>query len=69
MALLWVGTTTAGDTCLVQKLGDSATAWRAQTDTTNTYLGLAPTHYGIHCPDGVSVTCSAGTVLLYLREQ
>ncbi len=67
-AIVWTGTTTAGDTCLVQKRGDNTTAWRAQTDTTNTYLGLVPTHYGIHCPDGVTITCSAGTVLIYLRE-
>jgi hypothetical protein len=70
MALVWTGSTTAGDTCLVQKLGGSTpTVWRARTDSTNTYLGLAPTHYGIHCPDGFSVTVSAGTVLVYLREE
>ena len=67
-AIVWTGTTTAGDTCLVQKRVTNDTAWRAQTDTTNTYLGLAPTHYGIHCPNGFSVTVSAGTVLVYLRE-
>ena len=68
IAIVWTGTTTAGDTCLVQKRVTLDTAWRAQTDTTNTYLGLAPTHYGIHCPNGFSVTVSAGTVLVYLRE-
>lgn len=69
MAMVWTGTTTAGDTCTIQKRVTNDTVWKAQTDTTNTYLGLAPTHYGIHCPNGFTVTCSAGTVLVYLREE
>lgn len=69
ISLVWTGSTTVGDTCLVQKRVTNDTAWRAQTDSENTYLGLAPTHYGIHCPNGITVTCSAGTVLVYLREE
>ncbi len=73
IAIVWTGTTTAADTCLITKNNppDNDTVWRAQTDTTNTYLGLAPTKYGIHCPAGFTVdTMTAGThVLVYLAEE
>lgn len=68
MSIVWVGTTTAGDTCVVQKLVTNDTAWKGQADTTNTYQGIALPPAGLHCPNGFSVTCSAGTVLAYLRE-
>ena len=68
MSIVWTGTTTAGDTCVVARIGSGATIWKGQTDTTNTYQGISLPRAGLHCPDGFSVTCSAGTVLVYLRE-
>jgi hypothetical protein len=68
-AIVWTGTTTAGDTCTVSKIGGGGTVWRAQTEVENTYLGLAPTGYAIPCPTGLSVVCPDNNyVLIYLRE-
>ena len=69
VALIWTGPTSAGDTCLVQKIGGGETVWRGRASGDDTYIGLAPTEYAIPCPSGFTVTCPADTyVLAYLRE-
>lgn len=64
-ALVWSGTTTAGDVVYVKKLSDGTTVWRSQASGANTYQGLVVGDPGIPCPDGFTITTmTAGTYLL-----
>lgn len=69
-AIVWAGSTTAGDVCLLQKRVTNDTAWRAQTAATNTYLTTPSIPEGIPCPNGFkATTMTANTyVLVYLSE-
>lgn len=71
IGVIWVGTTTAGDTVRIQGRGGSQNAvfWPAQTDSTNTFLGAIWGAPGLHAPDGFrAATLSAGEVFIYLSE-
>ncbi len=67
IAILWVGTTTAGDQVLLRN-GDGRVLWEAITDTTSTYLGISMGSYGINV-SGVSVArLDSGRILVYYAE-
>ncbi len=69
LAIIWEGSTTAGDTVELRLQNPSRRFWRGRANDTNTYLGLNLGPYGLHAPHGFTLSqISAGTVWVYLSE-
>ena len=68
-AIIWEGSTTAGDTVVLRHRDEQETlAWAGRTNDTNTYLGVNLGERGLHCPTGLKLTVlGAGRLLLYRR--
>ena len=65
LAIVWVGTTTAGQSCSIQV--DDEDFWQGLTDTTQTYLGIS---FGTGVP-ATKISCqsiSAGTCYVYFGD-
>ena len=68
-ALIWVGTTIAGNQAIIRHRGDNTLLWRGQTDTTNTYLGVFIGPWGLSAPNGFYLErLDNGQLLVYLAE-
>jgi hypothetical protein len=68
-ALVWVGTTVAGNQVVLRHRLDNRLLWRGQTDTTNTYLGANIGPKGMTAPNGFYVErIDNGQLLVYLAE-
>jgi hypothetical protein len=69
-ALLWMGTTTAGDRVILKHRMGHELLWEAITDTTSTYLGAALPQAGMSAPSGFYVErLDSGKLLIYLAEK
>ena len=71
IGILWVGSTTSGDSVLVKGRGTNQqrVLWHGQTDVSNTYLGGIWGWPGLHAPDGFRAErIDSGTVYVYLAE-
>jgi hypothetical protein len=70
IAVVWVGTTTAGDTAEIRHQSPIRTIWKGQATDTNSYMGINLGPFGMHAPSGFSCfSITAGTkILVYLAE-
>ena len=69
LALIWEGSTVAGDTVEVSDPVSGALLWPCRANDTNTYAGLNVGSEGIPCPNGFKLSkISSGRILVYLRE-
>lgn len=69
-AIIWEGAMSVGDRVVLRHRGTHELLWQARTNDTNTYLGGNLGVTGIHAPNGVyAAVLSAGTVMIYLREE
>lgn len=69
-AIIWEGTTVAGDRVILKHRVSGRTLWEGQTDTTNTYLGMTIPPQGHSAPDGFyAERLDNGKVLIYLVER
>ena len=74
LAVIWQGTTTAGDTAELWSVEDEdypeALIWAGQAADTNTYQGVNLGPVGIKAPGGFyAKVLDAGRLIIYLREQ
>ena len=70
LAVVWEGSTTAGDTAELRLRNPSRRFWRGRANDINTYLGINWGPYGIHARYGFTLAqLSAGTVYVYLSEE
>ena len=69
-AIVWEGTTTAGDTCEVRDPLTNLLLWAGRTPDTQTYLGITLGPHGMGAPHGfrLTKTISGTRVLVYLME-
>ena len=69
-AVIWTGSTTAGDTVELRDARTNTLLWAGQTPDTNTYLGINLGPKGLGAPNGFRVTkITTGTrLLVYLME-
>lgn len=68
-ALIWEGTSAAGDTCELRCAQTRSLLWAGRANDTNNYQGASVPQEGIHAPFGFELTqLSSGRVLVYLRE-
>ena len=68
-SVIWVGSTTAGDTVELRERDTNGVLWKCRTDGTNTYLGKTFGPNGQPAPGGFKLSqISAGEVLIYLKE-
>lgn len=66
---IWVGATTAADTCTVRDRTNGAILWTAKTAATNTHLSENFGDLGLSAPNGfVLEQISAGVVYVYINE-
>ena len=70
LAVIWEGSTTAGDTVRLAHRDEWGTLlWPGRANDTNTYLGANFGDKGLHAPQGFRLQqISSGQVLVYLRE-
>lgn len=70
IAVVWVGTTTAGDVAEIRHQSPVRTIWKGQATDTNSYMGINLGPFGMHAPSGFSCfSITAGTkILVYLAE-
>jgi hypothetical protein len=69
-AILWKGTTVAGDQVVLKHRIDGQVLWEGQTDGTNTYLGATLPPSGMSAPHGfVADRLDNGKLLIYLAEK
>lgn len=69
-AIIWTGSTTAGDRVVLKHREDHQLLWEAVTDTTNTYMGATLPPAGMSAPKGFYLEqISAGKVLVSLGEK
>lgn len=54
-AIIWVGSTTAGDECILRCPETHRRLWRVRTPDTNTYMGVDFGDRGIAAPYGFEV--------------
>lgn len=67
--MLWVGATTAGDTCRLKHRTDHVLLWEAIAFGSQTYLGANFGASGMTAPNGFYLEqISSGKVLIYLKE-
>ena len=68
-AIIWTGSTSAGDTCILKHIGGS-NIWEGRAVGLNTYIGVSfPDHDPVAMPGGLEVaTISSGTVYVYLED-
>ena len=70
VVLLWVGSTVAGDQVILRHRQGNELLWKAQTDSTNTYLGATMAPYGVSAPNGFYLErIDRGQLLVYLGER
>jgi hypothetical protein len=70
VGVLWIGTTVAGDQVVLKHRVGNELLWKAQTDTTNTYLGISFMPFGVAAPNGFYVErIDRGQLLVYLGER
>ena len=68
-AILWVGSTTAGDVAELQCPVSGTLLWRGQASDTNTYQGINLGRNGVQAPYGFTAALlPSGELLVYLRE-
>ena len=68
-AIVWVGSTTAGDEVILTDRLTLDVLWRGRASGTHTYLGANLGNTGIHAPNGfVASRLDSGELLVYLRE-
>ena len=71
IGIIWVGSTTSGDSVLIKSRGTTQNRvfWHGQTDVGNTYLGGIWGIPGLHAPEGFRAErLDSGTVYVYLAE-
>ena len=67
IAIVWEGSSTSGDTCLISQINDNSKIWRGRTDVTQTYLGVSFAAPGVHSPSGFILSqISSGIVSVYI---
>lgn len=69
-AIIWTGTTTEADECIIKHRISGDVLWQGMTDKTSTYMGITQPH-GIPCPNGFTADTMTTdtTVLVYLKEE
>lgn len=69
LTIIWNGSTSSGDTAVLNDRDSGDVFWKGITDSEQTYLGANFGPEGIHLPTGFRLSqISGGAVYVYLRE-
>ena len=67
IALVWEGTTSAGDTVTIKRIG-GANIWTGRTAVSNTYLGITFSDIGLRVSEGIECSqISSGQLYVYQK--